>query len=113
MPKSRARPFTKADEDAWQFWREYISDNGGYLTSQPEIHTLTFECLHDSILPELLESAGLGLSNIGVGERLLPSTAIEIRGSKTFTTQAIVPTQVSVWSFKLQIKDEGPVRARD
>jgi hypothetical protein len=101
MPKSR--PFTEKDRLEWEYWREYISDNGGYVTSTPEVQTIAFQVKPDSTLPQLLESAGLSLSNAGVAERLLPSVIEEQRGSRTINTQSIVPTKVSVWTFKLPL----------
>jgi hypothetical protein len=97
------RLFTASDQENWTFWHEYISDNGGYLTSLPGVHTIRFEVKPDSILPQLLESAGLDVANAGTTERLLPATAVETRGNRTFATQSVVPTQVSVWQFSLPL----------
>jgi hypothetical protein len=90
--------------ELWAALNGFIRENGGWVTSQPGIATITFESTDDE-LAELLRRRGYDVFPAGTAERLLPSVISEHRGTKTFTTQSVSPGVVNVFQFDLPSVD--------
>ena len=83
---------------------DYIKSNDTFVTSQPGVSTIRFECLPDSSLPQLFESRGYQVSNCGSGQRLLPiiNEAVKRPGTSiAVTVQHVGPVEVAIFEFKL------------
>jgi hypothetical protein len=100
--QTKTRALSVAQKKLWGRLNEFITDNGGWIVSEPAVLTIRFEYpLNDSNLPDLLREAGHNVRHLGTHERLIPSTVCEQRGTKTFNSQSVVPGVVNVFQFDL------------
>jgi hypothetical protein len=100
--KPSAKALSTSQKKLWKRLNEFITDNGGWIVSQPDIPTIRFEyTTEDSNLPDLLREAGHDVRYLGTHERLIPSTVCEQRGTKTFNSQSVGPGVVNVFQFDL------------
>jgi hypothetical protein len=99
MPPNKAKGFGEKERKFWTFLCDYVSDNQGFVVSEPFTSPLRVECRADSILPKLLESMGFAVTGAGTAERLMPITTTEHRGSKTYTCQNVGPATMAVFQF--------------
>jgi hypothetical protein len=92
--------FGEKERKFWTFLNEYITDNEGFITSQPNTTPIRFECWPDSILPKLLNSMGFDVFNAGLAERLMPiSETRKINANTSVTTQQMGPATLAVYQF--------------
>jgi hypothetical protein len=98
QPKPKG--FGEKERKFWTFLNDYITDNEGFITSQPNTTPIRFECWPDSILPKLLNSMGFDVFNAGLAERLMPiSETRKINANTTVTTQQTGPATLAVFQF--------------
>jgi hypothetical protein len=101
QPKAKA--VSASQRKLWGRLNDYITDNGGWIVSQPDVPTIRFEyTMDDSNLPDLLRKAGHNVRHLGTHERLIPSTITEHRGNRQITTESISPGVVDVFQFDLR-----------
>src|SRR5271170_4246713 len=98
LMQPKPRGFTQGEREFWAKLNDFVRENGGWTTSQPDVSTLTFQCEPSSDLPALLTRKGFDVIGVGDATRLLPSTVTETRGNRTFVSHSVVPTVVSVYS---------------
>jgi hypothetical protein len=100
MPPKPPKGFGEKERKFWGFLRDYITDNEGFITSQPNTSPIRFECWPDSILPQLLNSMGFTVTGAGTAERLMPiSETRRLNANTTVTTQQIGPATLAVYQF--------------
>jgi hypothetical protein len=99
----KPRPFGHAERKFWDRLRDYIHQNDAWVTSEPHVNIVRFECLPASSLPGLLRGRGYEVVSAGSGERLLPSTqTIKQAGNVTsMTLQNVAPATVEIFQLKL------------
>jgi len=95
--------FSKLEREYWAKLNDFIRENSGWATSQPDVPKMTFECEISSELPELLRRRGFDVLPAGTAERLLPTseTVTENGTTRKVIRQHVVPTTVSVFEFAL------------
>jgi hypothetical protein len=100
MPPNKPKGFGEKERKFWTFLSDYISDNQGFVVSQPNTTPIRFECWPDSILPKLLNSMGFNVFNAGFAERLMPiSETRKINANTSVTKQQIGPATMAVYQF--------------
>jgi hypothetical protein len=70
-------PEVEAIKEKFQALNEFVTSHNGWITSIPGAVMVTVECLPNSTLPGELRKAGYDVSDIGEGERILPTAIIE------------------------------------
>ena len=98
---AKPQAFTKQQHILWTELNTTIRECAGAVVSLPDTSPIRFECEQGSDLPWHLSRCGYDVRSMGLNERLMPSTIVEHRGTKSFTTQGIVPKMVGVFELEL------------
>jgi hypothetical protein len=93
--------FTVRQRQIWRKWNDYIRQEGGWTSAEPNTSPVQFQCEMNSELPELLREAGYDVRHLGTHERLLP----------VGPGQGIGVGTVDIWSFDPpSLRPERPER---
>jgi hypothetical protein len=84
----------------------FIAEQGGWMTSVPGSHEITFDALPGSALPEQLAARGYIVEKIGESERILPHAVVqwlEVSSSGAL----VAPTEGSTRPTSLVVTNAG------